>query len=104
MGEPLNNYEAVRAAVGMMVDSRLFGLRRSKVTVSTVGIVPRILQAWRFLCQSFPMHVTIHPLPLPLAGMLPHILQECGCAQGAREGVAAKHPPLKRYRAMGQNN
>ena len=45
MGEPLNNYEAVRAAVSMMVDSRLFGLRRSKVTVSTVGIVPRILQA-----------------------------------------------------------
>jgi hypothetical protein len=45
MGEPLNNYEAVRTAVGLMVDSRLFALRRSKVTVSTVGIVPRIQQA-----------------------------------------------------------
>jgi adenine C2-methylase RlmN of 23S rRNA A2503 and tRNA A37 len=33
MGEPLNNYEAVRSAVGMMVDPRYFGLRRKKVTV-----------------------------------------------------------------------
>ena len=45
MGEPLNNYEAVRSAVAVMVDSRFFSLRRSKVTVSTVGIIPRIQQA-----------------------------------------------------------
>lgn len=44
MGEPLNNYEAVRAAVALMIDPSLFSLRRSKVTISTVGIVPRILQ------------------------------------------------------------
>lgn len=44
MGEPLNNYEAVRSAVGMMTDPRVFGLRRKKVTVSTVGVVPRLLQ------------------------------------------------------------
>ena len=45
MGEPLNNYDSVRSAVAMMTDSRLFALRRSAVTVSTVGVIPRILQA-----------------------------------------------------------
>lgn len=44
MGEPLNNYDAVKAAVGMMTHPRAFGLRRKKVTVSTVGVVPRLLQ------------------------------------------------------------
>ncbi|KAL4857551.1 putative dual-specificity RNA methyltransferase RlmN 2 [Chlorella vulgaris] len=44
MGEPLNNYEAVRSAVHMMTDSRFFALRRRKVTVSTVGVIPRLLQ------------------------------------------------------------
>jgi 23S rRNA (adenine(2503)-C(2))-methyltransferase len=44
MGEPLNNYNAVRPAVSMMTDGRYFGLRRSAVTVSTVGVIPRILQ------------------------------------------------------------
>lgn len=43
MGEPLNNYNAVRAAAATMVDSRRFGLRRSAVTISTVGVIPRIL-------------------------------------------------------------
>ncbi|EFJ40175.1 hypothetical protein VOLCADRAFT_108314 [Volvox carteri f. nagariensis] len=50
MGEPLNNYEAVRSAVAMMTDSRFFGLRRRHVTVSTVGVVPRIKQ----LAQDLP--------------------------------------------------
>jgi len=42
MGEPLNNYPAVVAAVRAMVDPTLFGLAPSKVTISTVGIVPRL--------------------------------------------------------------
>lgn len=49
MGEPLNNYEAVRSATAMMIDPSLFSLRRSKVTISTVGIVPRILQVHLFI-------------------------------------------------------
>jgi adenine C2-methylase RlmN of 23S rRNA A2503 and tRNA A37 len=44
MGEPLSNYEAVRAAVLAMTDSERFGLGRAHVTVSTVGVVPRIRQ------------------------------------------------------------
>ena len=44
MGEPLNNYTQVSSAVQMMVDPQIFALRRSAVTVSTVGVIPRILQ------------------------------------------------------------
>ena len=42
MGEPLNNYRAVCAAVRVLIDPSLFGMRPSSVTVSTVGIVPRM--------------------------------------------------------------
>eukprot|EP00878_Enallax_costatus_P031373 GHUV01034308.1.p1 GENE.GHUV01034308.1~~GHUV01034308.1.p1 ORF type:complete len:406 (+),score=101.34 GHUV01034308.1:170-1387(+) len=44
MGEPLTNYDAVKAAVSMMCDSRLFGISKRHITVSTVGVVPRIKQ------------------------------------------------------------
>lgn len=44
MGEPLNNYEAVRSAVLMMTDPKFFGLGRQQVTISTVGVVPKIQQ------------------------------------------------------------
>ena len=44
MGEPLNNYDEVSSAVKMMVDPQIFALRRSAVTVSTVGVIPRMLQ------------------------------------------------------------
>ena len=43
MGEPLNNYQAVRAAATAMTDNRRFGMRRAAVTISTVGVIPRIL-------------------------------------------------------------
>lgn len=48
MGEPLNNYEQVRTATRTMINPALFGLKRSKVTISTVGIIPRILQVWDY--------------------------------------------------------
>uniref|UniRef100_A0A383VBW3 Radical SAM core domain-containing protein n=1 Tax=Tetradesmus obliquus TaxID=3088 RepID=A0A383VBW3_TETOB len=44
MGEPLSNYEAVKAAVGMMGEPRLFGIGCRHITVSTVGVIPRIKQ------------------------------------------------------------
>lgn len=43
MGEPMNNYDAVCSAARAMTDSKRFGLRRSAVTISTVGVIPRIL-------------------------------------------------------------
>jgi len=44
MGEPLNNYDNVTEAVRFMVNVRGFALAASRVTVSTVGIVPRMEQ------------------------------------------------------------
>ncbi|ORX99370.1 hypothetical protein K493DRAFT_313250 [Basidiobolus meristosporus CBS 931.73] len=44
MGEPLNNYKNVTQAVKLMIDSRYFGLKPSRVTVSTVGVIPYILK------------------------------------------------------------
>eukprot|EP00879_Flechtneria_rotunda_P005739 GHRR01006040.1.p1 GENE.GHRR01006040.1~~GHRR01006040.1.p1 ORF type:complete len:397 (+),score=116.87 GHRR01006040.1:290-1480(+) len=44
MGEPLSNYDAVKAAVGLMADPRVFGISRKHITLSTVGIIPRIKQ------------------------------------------------------------
>jgi 23S rRNA (adenine2503-C2)-methyltransferase len=42
MGEPLQNYEAVLAAVRLMLDDDAYGLSRRRVTVSTSGMVPQI--------------------------------------------------------------
>lgn len=42
MGEPLNNYDAVLAALGPMTDPQCFAIARARCTVSTVGVVPRM--------------------------------------------------------------
>jgi adenine C2-methylase RlmN of 23S rRNA A2503 and tRNA A37 len=49
MGEPLNNYPAVLSAVQLMTHPQAFALRRRCVTVSTVGVIPRISQLAREL-------------------------------------------------------
>lgn len=46
MGEPLNNYEAVMRAVRSMT-GRCFGLSLNHITISTVGVVPRMLSLAR---------------------------------------------------------
>ena len=42
MGEPLANYENVRAALSVFLDDNAYGLSRRRVTLSTSGIVPAI--------------------------------------------------------------
>ncbi len=42
MGEPLDNYDAVVGACKNMIDPKLFGLSKHKVTVSTSGLIPEI--------------------------------------------------------------
>jgi 23S rRNA (adenine2503-C2)-methyltransferase len=42
MGEPLDNYDSVVGACKKMIDPKLFGLSKHKVTVSTSGLVPEI--------------------------------------------------------------
>jgi len=40
MGEPLDNFDSVLAAVRAMSDPRRFGLAPSRITISTVGVIP----------------------------------------------------------------
>ena len=73
-GEPLNNYPAVKAAVTMLTDGRYFSLQRQKVTVSTVGVIPKVLQvrgfqsssSWRLFAESIQcltmIKVTLKPV------------------------------------------
>lgn len=42
LGEPLDNFPSVLSAVRAMIDTSLFGLSPSRVSISTVGIVPRM--------------------------------------------------------------
>jgi 23S rRNA (adenine2503-C2)-methyltransferase len=42
MGEPLLNYENVIESIKVLIDKKMFGIGRRHITVSTVGIVPKI--------------------------------------------------------------
>ncbi len=44
MGEPLHNYDAVMTALEILTDSRGVNLGASRITISTVGVVPGILR------------------------------------------------------------
>lgn len=44
MGEPLLNYTNVLKATQLMLDDNAYGLSKYKVTISTSGLVPQILQ------------------------------------------------------------
>jgi 23S rRNA (adenine2503-C2)-methyltransferase len=55
MGEPLDNYDAVVKACSTMIDPLGFGLSKSRVTVSTSGLVPEI----RRLGQDLPVRLAI---------------------------------------------
>jgi 23S rRNA (adenine2503-C2)-methyltransferase len=44
MGEPLHNYDAVMTALEIITDRRGLSLAASRVTISTVGVVPGILR------------------------------------------------------------
>jgi 23S rRNA (adenine2503-C2)-methyltransferase len=42
MGEPLENYDAVLRALGLLTDPGLGGISPKRITISTVGLVPQI--------------------------------------------------------------
>ena len=44
MGEPLENYEAVMSALGILTDPNGMSVPSKRVTISTVGLVPQILR------------------------------------------------------------
>ena len=49
MGEPLNNYNAVTAAVRLMIHPQVFALKQRSITVSTVGVMHRLASLARDL-------------------------------------------------------
>jgi len=55
MGEPLNNFAPVVAAMGIMLDDFAYGLSRRRVTLSTSGVVPQI----RKLKDALPVALAV---------------------------------------------
>lgn len=55
MGEPLDNYDEVVKACRLMIDPKALGLNKSRVTVSTSGLVPEI----RRLGEDLPVRLAI---------------------------------------------
>jgi adenine C2-methylase RlmN of 23S rRNA A2503 and tRNA A37 len=59
MGEPLNNYDNVVEACRALIDRKRWNLAHGRVTVSTVGVTPRIHQLTRDLpqvCLALSLH------------------------------------------------
>lgn len=55
MGEPLDNYEEVVKACSIMIDEKGLGLSKSRVTISTSGLIPEIQK----LAVDLPVRLAI---------------------------------------------
>jgi 23S rRNA (adenine2503-C2)-methyltransferase len=56
MGEPLHNYDAVMTALEIISDTRGINIGPSRITISTVGVVPGIL---RLAEEQRPFHLAV---------------------------------------------
>jgi 23S rRNA (adenine2503-C2)-methyltransferase len=56
MGEPLHNYDAVMTALETISDTRGLNIGPSRITISTVGVVPGIL---RMAAEQRPYHLAV---------------------------------------------
>ncbi len=56
MGEPLHNYDAVMTALEIITDRGGLNIGPSKITISTVGVVPGIL---RLAAEKRPYHLAV---------------------------------------------
>jgi 23S rRNA (adenine2503-C2)-methyltransferase len=59
MGEPLHNYDAVMQALGSISDTRGISIGPTKISISTVGVVPSILrlaEEGRPYCLAVSLH------------------------------------------------
>ena len=59
MGEPLHNYDAVLTALEILSDQRGVGLAPTRMTISTVGVVPGILRLAEEK-RAFNLAVSLH--------------------------------------------
>jgi len=56
MGEPLANYDAVMRALSIITDTRGLNIGPSRITISTVGVIPGIL---RLAGEQRPYHLAV---------------------------------------------
>ena len=56
MGEPLHNYDAVMSALGIISDTRGVNIGPSKISISTVGVIPGIL---RMAAENSPYRLAL---------------------------------------------
>jgi 23S rRNA (adenine2503-C2)-methyltransferase len=56
MGEPLHNYDSVMTALEIITDTRGLNIGPSRITISTVGVVPGIL---RLAEEKRPYHLAV---------------------------------------------
>lgn len=77
MGEPLNNYENVIEACKAMIDRRRWNLSHNRVTVSTVGVTPKMRKLTKELPEvnlALSLHAPNQPMRqaiVPTAKMYP---------------------------------
>ena len=55
MGEPLHNFDHVVTALGVMLDEQALNFSHRRVTVSTVGLVPRMKK----LAETLPVNIAV---------------------------------------------
>ncbi|MCX7706073.1 MAG: radical SAM protein [bacterium] len=85
MGEPFDNYEAVLKTIRMINDKKGINIGMRKITVSTAGIVPRIMEFAELKSQvrlSISLHSAIDEtrsflMPINKKYPLPELIKAC---------------------------
>lgn len=70
MGEPLDNYDAVVKAIGILTSEAGFGWSPKRITVSTIGVLPKL----RLFLDTQRCHLAVslhNPFPEERASMMP---------------------------------
>ncbi len=104
MGEPLLNFDAVVAAMNLMMDDYCYGLSKRRVTISTSGIVPAMLRLNEVCDVS--MAVSLHAatdklrdelVPINQKYPLKELMEACRlyARQGPRKHITFEYVMLK---------
>ena len=84
MGEPLHNFDHVVTALGVMLDEEALNFSHRRVTVSTVGLVPRMKK----LAETLPVNIAVslnasteaqrrQVMPVTLKYSMAELMQAC---------------------------
>lgn len=93
MGEPFHNYEATMHALARLTDPQGFGLGQRRITVSTVGLVPRIRDFARS-GKQYNLAISLHAADDTLRSQLLPVNRKYPLAalmEAVREYIALTH-------------